>query len=513
MNFGDLLSNHTVALVKTESRYPCTPPYDPSEQFPEYKGPVSQEDNPAYRGVREVFHMLGLDAEHFDTPQWNPLRELIHPGNVVIVKPNWVSHKNHGDRDYGLTDTDSLITHGAVLRAVLDYVCMALQGGGKVIVGDAPIQNTDWDALLRLTGILEIIESLHERFPGIHLEVCDFRLERALVRERRIVAKRRREPSPKDFYEVDLEGRSLLVPLMRNGKYALGVANYPRWRMVRAHNPEHNLYLFPRKVLEADVLVNVPKVKTHLKAGITCALKNLVGINAMKDYLPHFRFGSPKQGGDEYPDNNWLWDLRWWLAHKEWERDSGFFKTLLWAMEGAAGLALRLLFRYPKGYGSVAGGGWWGNDTLWRTILDINRAFFYYDRSSGRISANPSHSIRYLAVADGLVSGHKESPLSPTPLRTGWVLASWNPVAMDTVVAALFGFDFRKITQVAKAYEIQELPLALFRPEEIEISGIPGVSRIYDVYTTGVFIAAEPSLGWKGHVEYHNSEGRVSRYD
>lgn len=498
----ELLVSYKVGVVRTNPRYPRIPPYNPPERFPEYRGPISEEDNPAYRGVREVFRILELDAEHFNTPYWNPLKEIIHPGNVVIVKPNWVSHVNHGERDYGLSDTDSLITHGAVLRAVLDYVCIALQGRGKVIVGDAPIQNTDWNALLRLTGILEILESIRERFPGIDLEICDFRLEHAIVRGRRIVAKIRQEPSDERFKEIDLGDKSLLVPLMEGKRYAFGVANYPRWRMTRAHSPERNLYLFPRAVLEADVFVNVPKVKTHLKAGITCALKNLVGINAMKDYLPHFRFGSPKQGGDEYPDNNWLWDLRWGLAHAEWERDSGILKTLLWILENMVGLALRLLLRYPKGYSSVAGGGWYGNDTLWRTILDINRAYFYYDRFSGRVGPNPSRTVQYLAIADGLISGHKEGPLSPTPLKTGWILASRNPVAMDTVVAALLGFDFRRIPQVAKAYEIEELPLALFRPEEIEIVGLPGVSRIFDIYSKRAFVAAEPSLGWKGHIEY-----------
>lgn len=508
MEIERLLVERRVGVVGTEPKYPCSPPYDPSEHFPEYQGPVAKEDNPAYRAVREAIRALGLDLRHYGTSSWNPLSEIIHPGDTVVVKPNWVSHRNYGERAYGMADTDSLITHGSVLRAVLDYVCLALRGRGKVIIGDAPIQDTDWEALLRLSAVPEIVESIRSRFPGIVVSVRDFRLEHAIVRGDRIVAKSRREPHPDAFCEVDLEGRSLLVPLMKEGHSAFGVANYPRSRMVRAHNDERNLYLFPREVLEADVLVNLPKLKTHMKAGITCALKNLVGINAMKDYLPHFRFGSPKRGGDEYPMGNWLWDLRWWLAHKEWERDSGALKHLLWLAEAVVGLGLRVLFRYPRGYSSsVAGGGWYGNDTLWRTILDINRAFFYYDRATNTVHPNPSRSTRYLAIADGLISGHKESPLSPTPIKTGWVLASRNPVAMDTVVAALLGFDYRRIPQVAKAYEVKDLPLVLFRPEDVEVVGLPNVSSVDDIYTRRVFVAAEPSFGWRGHVEYKPEEG------
>jgi uncharacterized protein (DUF362 family) len=496
-----ILKDHVVAVVQERSKYCSTAPFDPSDSFPEYDGPTGKEDNPAYRAIREVFRTLGCDRDHFGTSFWNPLGFLIRPGDTVVLKPNWVCHRNHGER-YGLTDTDSLITHGSVLRAVLDYVCLALDGKGTIIIGDAPIQDTDWKSLLRIAGVAEIIKSIKDRFPGVTIEVHDFRLEHAYVRGGRIVAKSRHEPTPDAFCEVDLGDKSLLVPLMQGGNYAFGVANYPRTRMVRAHSLERNLYLFPREVVEADVLINLPKVKTHMKAGITCALKNLVGINSMKDYLPHFRFGSPKNGGDEYPDGNRLWEFKWWLAHKEWERDSGVIKFLLWFAARATGLGLRMLYRYPREYGSVAGGGWYGNDTLWRTILDINRAFFYYDREKGKVEPNPIRSVRYLALADGIVSGHKESPLSPTPLKTGWVLAGLNPVAMDTVVAALLGFDFHKIPQVKEAYNIKELPLALFQPEDIQVVGLPGIITIKDIYTKKAFVPAEPSMGWKGHVEY-----------
>ena len=50
-------------------------------------------------------------------------------------------------------------------------------------------------------------------------------------------------------------------------------------------------YLVARELIEADVVFNVPKLKTHKKAGVTGALKNLVGINGHKAYLPHHRKG------------------------------------------------------------------------------------------------------------------------------------------------------------------------------------------------------------------------------
>ena len=58
------------------------------------------------------------------------------------------------------------------------------------------------------------------------------------------------------------------------------------------------------KYLEADVIINLPKLKTHQKAGITCALKNLIGINGNKEYLPHHRIGGFELGGDCYPGSS-----------------------------------------------------------------------------------------------------------------------------------------------------------------------------------------------------------------
>ena len=56
--------------------------------------------------------------------------------------------------------------------------------------------------------------------------------------------------------------------------------------------------------MEADVFINIPKLKTHKKVGLTCALKNLVGINANKNWLPHHTEGTTDRGGDQFPASN-----------------------------------------------------------------------------------------------------------------------------------------------------------------------------------------------------------------
>ena len=59
------------------------------------------------------------------------------------------------------------------------------------------------------------------------------------------------------------------------------VTNYNLNLMKEHYNPKKNEYLIPNTILEADVIINLPKPKTHRKAGITGAMKNFVGINGL----------------------------------------------------------------------------------------------------------------------------------------------------------------------------------------------------------------------------------------
>jgi len=67
--------------------------------------------------------------------------------------------------------------------------------------------------------------------------------------------------------------------------------NYDEVRPVRCVNPRATLlkeiYL-PRTILSADIVISVPKMKTHRLAGITLSMKNMFGI------LPGIKYGWPK---------------------------------------------------------------------------------------------------------------------------------------------------------------------------------------------------------------------------
>jgi len=59
----------------------------------------------------------------------------------------------HGD---GLS-LDPLVTHGSVVRAVLDYVIKALAGRGSIIIGDSPLQYADFGRTTEATGLARVV--------------------------------------------------------------------------------------------------------------------------------------------------------------------------------------------------------------------------------------------------------------------------------------------------------------------------------------------------------------------
>src|SRR5262249_22266324 len=146
------------------------------------------------------------------------------------------------------------------------------------------------------------------------------------------------------------------------------VAWYDHRLMAKTHHAGVHRYLIANALLQADVVINLPKLKTHKKAGVTCALKNLIGINGNKEYLPHHRLGGGASGGDNSPGDSRVKRALEYVADRQNVADSY-----------AVGMGWRLLFallaRTSRLTGDRVGmdGSWSGNDTIWRTCLDLNR--------------------------------------------------------------------------------------------------------------------------------------------
>lgn len=127
-------------------------------------------------------------------------------------------------------------------------------------------------------------------------------------------------------------------------------------------------------------------------------------------------------------------------------------------------------------------GSWWGNHTISRTIVDLNKILFYADKN-GKMKNTPQRKV--LIVADMIVSGEKEGPVAPSPKNVGIVASGVNPVCFDRVIAALMGFDIKMIPTLQTASKVKGK---------------------YDLLTSLDFITDVkldfiPTKGWKGHIE------------
>ena len=224
-------------------------------------------NNTARSLVARLLEEADWDPDHAHTSNWNPFKALICPGDTVVLKPNWVNHQNHSGR--GL---DCLVTHASVLGAVLDLVLRAEPG--KVIVGDAPIQGCDLPKLLELAGYNTL--KGHYAHAGAKVEWRDFR--RTVVTNPRGVWGRQTGLRPlEDYVLFDLGAESLLDPIAGNSERFRSL-QYDPDLMRQAHAPGLHRYQIAREIIEADVVINIPKLKGHKKACVTGALKNLVGI-------------------------------------------------------------------------------------------------------------------------------------------------------------------------------------------------------------------------------------------
>src|SRR5262249_51660692 len=129
-------------------------------------------------------------------------------------------------------DPDGYInTHPAVIAATRETFLKL--GAARVLVGDGPALDRDTQAILESVRLLEFTGKLGRDF-------CDLNID--------------------DVERIPLETRA-------------------------SHLKE--LFL-PRTVLGADVLVSMPKLKTHHWAGVTLSMKNLFGI------VPGSCYGWPK---------------------------------------------------------------------------------------------------------------------------------------------------------------------------------------------------------------------------
>ena len=162
--------NNIVIIEKDIYIYPKNKNFRPSKMYPEYpfQEICNDECNYVYDMVRDGLRMMGYDNSNFGTNAWNPLGDIIHPGDKVLIKPNLVM-----DRNLSGNGEECLYTHPSVVAALIDYTYIALKGQGEIIVGDAPVQECDFEKLIKESGYENLIKYYMSK--NINIRLIDFR--------------------------------------------------------------------------------------------------------------------------------------------------------------------------------------------------------------------------------------------------------------------------------------------------------------------------------------------------
>lgn len=395
-------------------RYPAEPPFDPDTAYPElpYTLSASTFQNDAYRLVRETLRML--HPVGFGTVDWNPLDTLIQPGDRVLIKPNLVDASAWADGQ---------ITHPAILRPIIDYVYKACGPTGQIVVGDGPWSLDVFDSLTAVTGIQTLVERLAHDY-GIPIFLQDLN-----------------QVDHEQTPLVDMGAASELRTAQRVWYDAHGEI------LEEGGDPGIGRYRISPLVLEADVVISVPKAKVHCSGGITVAMKNMIGI-------------IPAWDGD-YGDG----------VLKDCAHTSDLDRA-----SGKRGMYLE-------------------NDTIWRTMADLNRILVYADMQ-GILRTQPQR--RYLMIVDAIVAA-EASQYNPNPYPLNTVILGTDPISVDAVTARCMGFDPHQLKSVVKAARGLDLPLGVADPARIDVH-MAEQSRLNTFFRC----ALSPELyvySWEGHLE------------
>ncbi len=413
---------------------------------------------------------------------------FIRPGDRVVLKPNWV--KEHDERKPGPGQWEHVVTHPAVIEAVVRWVAPRLRGGGSIIICDAPQTDSSFARIRDYCGLDKMVARAGADFPGVRIELLDLRPEEWHAVDGVTVSKTALPGDPAGSTHVHLDEASEFRGFSGEGK--LYGASYDMAETNDRHCGCRHEYLLCRTPMDADVLINLPKLKTHKKVGLTCALKNLVGINANKNWLPHHTEGAPEQGGDQFPASTVKTRLEhsWMGAAKRWLKHRPGLSRLFVPLKKAG----RLYFGDTQQV--VRSGNWHGNDTCWRMVLDLNKCLFFFD-GVGQRRKKP---LRYLAVVDGIIGGEGNGPMAPDAKPCGVILAGRHPVAVDLAAATLMGFEWQRLRLLKRSFAMRELSFVPFRPEDIRlISNRDAWSgSLGQLDQTFHF---KPHFGWVGAIE------------
>jgi uncharacterized protein (DUF362 family) len=410
---------------------------------------------------------------------------------AVLLKPNLI----HDRHPRGRSGWQCTLTHPEVIRAAAEWLFQAVGGAARVVVADAPQTDASFEAIRRLLGLDDLVASFREQ--GLMLELFDLRREEWTSRDGVIIERRKLPGDPKGYVAFDLGEYSEFAGHNGAGRYY--GADYDEGEVNRRHTGGRHEYLVCRTAIEADLFFNLPKLKTHKKAGITCALKNLVGINGDKNWLPHHTEPSWTEDGDERP-----------ISGLKGRAERLLARHLRHLALDAPGMGTALLGRARRVGRHIFGdtdevirsGNWWGNDTVWRMCLDLNKILLYGNPDGTLRPPKPENRKPHWVLVDGIIAGEGNGPLNCDPVPAGVVIFGTNPASVDAACAVLMGFDPEKIPIVRNAFRCKHYPIAEWDWRDVRlVSNKPEWNGLLPDIPHESTFHFRPHFGWVRQIE------------
>jgi len=412
----------------------------------------------------------------------------INPGDKVVLKPNLVKESVIDD----INSWEHVITSQKVIEIVANYVAKSLNGEGEIFLCDAPQTDSSFEKISERLNFSKIKESIEKKYK-VKFTVIDMRDFQWKVEDGIVIERKNLPGDPNGKVRFNLGRDSLFYNHPGEGRYY--GADYDQKTVNSHHCGDTQEYLISATPILADVFINLPKLKTHKKVGVTLNIKNLVGINADKNWLPHHIDGSPSNGGDQFPNRkikNVIEDILVKFVRKI---------ALNLPVVGPL-LAKKLRSIGEKTFGggdkTIRSGNWYGNDTTWRMAVDLNRCLLY-----GKVDGTLSNSLkRYYSVVDGLVGMEGDGPMHGSEKICNVIICGSDPVAVDIVSTTLMGFDWEKIRMLKNSFSITKFPITDIKPSEIIIKSDEKrwCGDLVNLQKSEKF-KFKPHHGWKGFIE------------
>lgn len=437
----------------------------------------------------KVVRIEEYDSKHIQENLPNSIFDIINKGDKVVLKPNWVK-ESHQKK---ISEWEYVITHPSIITAVILKVIEKLGCSGELRVIDGPQFDSSFEKIISYYPVdywKEIAFSNNIKF-----EIIDLRDEYYIMEDEVIIKKKKLLGDPRGSVQYNLTNDTSEFFGHRKSKRGYFGAYYDINETNKAHNGNDNLYKVSKSVIDCDVFVNLPKLKTHKKAGITCCLKNLVGINTYRNFLPHHSEGGPSESGDQFPEEN--------LNSRIEGPIMAWVKQNLIQNEAMAKMfkPVKRIGRYLFGDTSevVRSGNWYGNDTIWRTVIDLNKILLYGETSGTLRDDNWGKTKKYIGIVDGIIGGEGNGPMMPDPVKMGYVICGNNPVAIDAVCAKLMGFNPLKIPSISNSFDINKYPICDFAYHDICLE-VKNNSFQIDETPSGMVVPFKPHFGWENYL-------------